>query len=125
MICPDGSVTLPLHEVPSAPPQDALHDAAPLVCQLTVKGAPVTALAGAEIVAVRAAACWTVTVRGVALTAGGPVLFSPSQTKVNCDAPRNPDNGHRACLSFTETTAKCREMQDCLTAAICYNYRSR
>src|ERR1700761_2003079 len=88
LFCPDGRVTLPLHEFPSAPPPEAVHDVAPTVCQLTVKGVPVTTLAGAEIEAV--IACWTVTVRGVALTAGGPVLLSPSQTKVNCDAPTLP-----------------------------------
>ena len=62
LICPDGRVTLPLHDVPSAPPPEALHEVAPALCQLTVKGVPVTALAGAEIEAVNATACLTVTV---------------------------------------------------------------
>ena len=82
--CPEGRDTLPLHEVPSAPPPDAVHDVAPVVCQLSVKGVPVTALAGAETATV--IPCWTVTVCGVALTTG-LLLFAPSQKKVNCTAP--------------------------------------
>jgi hypothetical protein len=89
MTCwPAEVVRLPVQGVPSAPPPEALQEAALLTCQLRVNALPTMALAGAEIESVTSAT--TVTICGGALTITGWDPCAP-QSKVSFEAPTLPD----------------------------------